>query len=813
MRKQIQKRLLLELKYIYQNLKPESNNELIQQLKIIESIFKEEFSENRYQFYAENLNGIILALSQFSQPIDEVTRNEIFNLVRDLLKYVFNELVKEKELKKDIVFLPYKASMWDSLESIWLAAYEDKEHCNAYVIPIPYAERKPDQSVAAWHCEVDQYPKYVPVLDYQKVNLEEMHPDIIFIHNPYDNYNALTSVDSHYYTEALKKCTDKLVYVPYFVAQDVKPGDQDREDNIAHLITTQGVFNADLVVVQSENIRQVYINVLTRYTNQTDRKYWEERIVGIGSPKYDKILTTRKEDVEIPREWLKIIQKSDKSWKKIIFFNTGVSLALKWKEKLLDKIEDNFRIFKEHQNEVALLWRPHPLMSATMAGMLPELQERYEAIVKRYKEEGWGIYDDTSDMNRAIVLSDAYFGDGSSILRLYEVTGKPIIYHSVRTLVKLSDTFKIIHACYEDKQIWCTAFHDPYLYKIDVETRKIERVISILDENEQLDSFINIKIYKNYFIFVKSSSNKLIFMDRENFKKEEYSIPASINLKLRFSQKFANLIIRGDNLYIFGFNYRGIIKFSLLSKQFLIIDDFLNKLQIRNFNEKLCIYHYLEVKDKIFIPIMNSNAVLEFSIKDDSTTVHYVGDEKQRYISGAWDGENIWLVPRDVKNGDIVKWNPQNNDVNTYKDYLPKDKRMLPNIFEKALKIGNDIVIMTAQGINNNIKISLDTEKITSFNDIFNARFHISSKYACLHFDGKNIIYIDGLNLIRYDCESDEAEKIQLNISDTLINSIKESELERLNYIFSPEDNGNSIEFLEQYKLNLNNLIEFLIQN
>ena len=431
MNREFQRKLLLEIKKIYQNIRPESNENLIDEIQLIKNKLQEKLSSARYPFYAELLDGIILAVRQLSQNIDDNTRKEVFNLSRELLKYIFAELGKEKEIKKDIVFLPYKASMWDSLESIWKAAFEDKEHCNTYVIPIPYAERNPDQTVAAWHCEVDQYPEYVPVLDYRKVDLAEMHPDIIFIHNPYDNCNALTSVDAEYYSDRLKEYTDKLVYVPYFVAKEIKPGDKDLEELIASLITTPGVLNADLVVTQSENIRQVYINVLLRYTNQQDRKYWEQRIIGIGSPKYDKVLATRKEDLKIPKEWLKIIRKPDKSWKKIIFYNIGLSPMLKSKEKLLDKIEDSLTVFKENKNDIALLWRPHPLLSATMSGMLPELKDRYDNIVQKYKDEGWGIFDDSSDLNRAIILSDAYYGDGSSVLWLYELTGKPILYHNI----------------------------------------------------------------------------------------------------------------------------------------------------------------------------------------------------------------------------------------------------------------------------------------------------------------------------------------------------------------------------------------------
>ena len=90
------------------------------------------------------------------------------------------------------------------------------------------------------------------------------------------------------------------------------------------------------------------------------------------------MLSVSKGDVVIPEEWLKVIQKSDKTLRKVIFYNIGISPMLRDKEKLLNKMEDDFRIFKEYKDEVALLWRPHPLLSATMSGMLPELNDKYK---------------------------------------------------------------------------------------------------------------------------------------------------------------------------------------------------------------------------------------------------------------------------------------------------------------------------------------------------------------------------------------------------------------------------------------------------
>ena len=55
--------------------------------------------------------------------------------------------------------------------------------------------------------------------------------------------------------------------------------------------------------------------------------------------------------------------------------------------------------------------------------------------MEQYKEEGWGIYDDTADMDRAVVLGDAYYGDGSSIVALYQQIGKPVMEQNVDIII------------------------------------------------------------------------------------------------------------------------------------------------------------------------------------------------------------------------------------------------------------------------------------------------------------------------------------------------------------------------------------------
>lgn len=358
---------------------------------------------------------------------------KVYRNIGRQMKNITESIRSDIHVRKEAVFLPYKASMWDSLESVWRAADEAAD-CDAYVIPIPYYDKKSDGSFRSMHYEVDQFPLDIPIVKYDEFDFEAHRPDMIFIHNPYDDINLVTSVHPFFYSENLKKYTDNLIYIPYFVLGEIDPENAEAVANVSHFCVTPGVIHADRVVVQSEKMRRVYINALTRAFGEESRKLWEGKILGLGSPKFDKVAQVREEELQIPQSWLEIIQKPDGGRKKIILYNTSISALLKHNEKMLEKMEAVFRIFRENREEVSLLWRPHPLIRATIESMRPQLWEAYERLLAKYQEEGWGIYDDSADLHRAIALSDAYYGDPSSLVDLYKKTGKPIMMQDVNIL-------------------------------------------------------------------------------------------------------------------------------------------------------------------------------------------------------------------------------------------------------------------------------------------------------------------------------------------------------------------------------------------
>ena len=134
----------------------------------------EEYCELVYSLHEELVDG------------RETSANKIYKPLRQKLIKVFNSLKHDVKIRLVAVFLPYKASMWDSMESVWQAA-EAEPDCDAYVIPIPYFDKNPDGSLGQAYYEANDYPDYVPITKYDEFDFELHRPDMVYIHNPYDN--------------------------------------------------------------------------------------------------------------------------------------------------------------------------------------------------------------------------------------------------------------------------------------------------------------------------------------------------------------------------------------------------------------------------------------------------------------------------------------------------------------------------------------------------------------------------------------------------------------------------------------------------
>lgn len=356
-------------------------------------------------------------LYRVNEQLKELPAKKAYKSIEEAVIKAENA-IRHLPVKKTAVFLPYKASMWDSFESVWRAACQD-EAWEALVVPIPYFGKNKDGSLAQMQYEGADFPKDVLIVDWQQYSLEAERPDVIFIHNPYDQYNLLTTVHPYFYASKIREYTGKLVYIPYFVHQN----DTVKED----YCVLPATLYADVVILQSERVREQYIKYYTEalpeLTQKVGMRAIEQKFQALGSPKLDVV---EKEDTPVPDEWQAFLGQG----KKVIFFNTHwTGLAKGKSEQFLKKLDWVFRFFRERE-DVVLLWRPHPLMMETIVSSNPEAEAPYRKLVERYKEQKIGIYDDSPDLHRAIHLADAYYGHRSSVVEMFRQQGKPVMIMS-----------------------------------------------------------------------------------------------------------------------------------------------------------------------------------------------------------------------------------------------------------------------------------------------------------------------------------------------------------------------------------------------
>lgn len=650
----------------------------------------ESYCETIYQLSGDGLNG--------------ENRTQLVDKTNTLLQTIRSNMETEIPDRLEVVFLPYKASMWDSLESVWFAARDD-DNCDDYVVPIPYFDKTQEGSFGEMHYEGDEYPDYVPVTSWEAYDMEERRPDVVYIHNPYDEYNIVTSVHPLFYSKELKKHTEKLVYIPYFILNEVNPDDQHDLDSIKHFCVAPGVQNADEVIVQSENMRKVYINILTNETGKRSRGEWEKKIMGYGSPKIDKILQTQKEDVKIPNEWLNIIVKPDGTWKKIILYNTSVGSFLQYDKKMLEKVESILRIFEKNQDEVALLWRPHPLMKATIEAMRPQLYNKYVKLVNMYQQEGWGIYDSSADMDRAILLSDGYYGDNSSVLHLYKYLKKPIMIQNVSIEANSGKYRNIIfdNLCDDGTNYWFTSYDFNGLFQMDKNFENIKFMGFFPDE--QIDG---VRLYGRIIsvgellLFSPLSAKKISIYNKKDKKFSQILISLQEENKVEnyMGWNYYDIIPFHNEIYFMPHQLKAIIKYNLETTELKYIDKWFTKIGSKITKENPYIFYGTCMKENyLYAPVCGTNNILIINLQNENIQYIELGTHELGYIDICFDGEKFWLLP--FRGTSIICWDgigtfyeeievissDSNNILFSSCFFIDGFVWIFPNQFNKILKI------------------------------------------------------------------------------------------------------------------------------
>lgn len=382
------------------------------------------------QICQTRLEEILLYMHQLR---DCIIDNEELSDVCNKLIGVIAQLglaINNIQTKVEVVFLPYKASMWDSMDSIWRAARDD-DRCNVHVVPIPYCDKDEDGKVAKVHYEGWELPKYVTVTDYHEYELKDEHPDIIYIHNPYDGYNRVTSIDPRYYSDVIRQYTEMLVYVPYCIAGVCENSYAGKRRCIQPAMKY-----VDRIIAQSEKYRQVLI----------EGGCAEKKVITLGNPKLDTIALMEQNVPALNKEWRDKIKDN-----KVLLVTFTLGSLLEddiWIERY-----NHYLQYLSENESITIIYRPHPLIEATLKAMRPELYTRYMQMYTNLKGKCNVIIDTNANSDMAIYYSNAIISDYSSMPLKYIATGKPVYLLIINPKGYMPDK-----KTYFDKAVLCDYF-------------------------------------------------------------------------------------------------------------------------------------------------------------------------------------------------------------------------------------------------------------------------------------------------------------------------------------------------------------------
>lgn len=640
----------------------------------------------------------------------------------------------------EIVFLPYKASMWDALDSVYRAATQEKK-CNVTVMPIPYYNINPKGEILSVEYEGNLFPADISITDFRKVNLEQLHPDIIFIHNPYDEWNKVTQVPNEFFSSTLIHQTEHLIYIPYFVTTGEKI-----KDDYCYL---PAVRNAWRTFVQSDAVRNCYIK------NGAD----PHKIVAMGSPKFDMVIQKQKNLPTMPEKWHRALDG-----RKIFLLNTHLNPIINNAKKTMDKLQKIFLLFKE-RDDVALLWRPHPLSIQTAKSMNPEMLNQYLQLVDEFKNLPNGVYDDTADVHRAIAFSDAYIGDWSSLVSLYGITGKPIFITDIHieSNIRISEKdtcLSFASGAWQENTIWTVDERHNGLYRVNLIKNCAEFITCFEKENLFSEALYHrVVLYKNKIYLIPWKAEQIAIYNIETNELKYLALDCKMPKGL---YKFSESIQYKNYLFLFPAHTSVIIRIDLQNDTInYYLLEALERLKTVKANYSILLSggYY---GDTAWVASRRDACMLEFNMDNCQGVLHYMKYYKAELVDVACNENEVFALN---VNGEVLLWNKAANEEKIVWKYNG-DVEVAP--FYRIVRINNYLYLLPGKEskvVKIDISKNYETKEIFFPDGYCTKNIGITKFYDYVKQNEKIIIYPGNMKiLVEIDSKEDliKVKKIKL---------------------------------------------------
>ncbi|MBR3574968.1 MAG: LicD family protein [Lachnospiraceae bacterium] len=226
------------------------------------------------------------SLTEFYQKMGQDGVISDFDTLLNSLEQVKSIVRNNITVRKEILFLTTGPAEWKSLKPLYEDALKE-ENTDVYVLILPLMVKDvfgnivnsdtPELMVStttgyeALNIEhVVDYADYDPVLH---------APDRAYIQFPYDDENPYLTIPSQFYSAELRKYTDELICVPIGNTSEFSEQDTTDQYTLRCHVYAAGTIYSDTVYVQSDNMKNQYVNALCTFAGKDTEDVWNRKIM------------------------------------------------------------------------------------------------------------------------------------------------------------------------------------------------------------------------------------------------------------------------------------------------------------------------------------------------------------------------------------------------------------------------------------------------------------------------------------------------------------------------------------------------------
>ena len=263
-----------------------------------------------------------------------------------------------------------------------------------------------------------EFADNIQFIPWQKINPALLAPDTIYIQDPYDGENPCLTIPPMYYAGNLRKYTKNLIYVPSCKVKEFGAEDTTDRYNMKHYVTAPALMYADQIYVQSENMRQRYLECLVEFSGEAYRAIWERKIS--------------------VSEFVFRSEAGKDTSQKTILYCIGENELANLGKRAFAHVESRLQVFADnHENlQVQICFYPPSLAEwdidlhrvKTLTEMLRTYAETNKAwctLEKPQEQEDFAAY-----RERLAINCDAYYGSPSPYVHEFTLREKPVMLAS-----------------------------------------------------------------------------------------------------------------------------------------------------------------------------------------------------------------------------------------------------------------------------------------------------------------------------------------------------------------------------------------------